>query len=154
MMRSQITPSIMYQNSRKHDVSNYWPAYSNVAAGQFNNGTPERIPVPDKYYLPAIKIVADIGKTQLISNTSYYNRDETDRLSRVGLRLRLLSEPELADRIVRLGLDHPGSALLLVSAHRCQGRALAGRIRRLRHPQRHHQPAGILDAGNPLAIER
>ena len=116
-MRSQITPSIMYQNSRKHDVSTYWPAYSNVAAGQFNNATPERIPVPDKYYLPALKIDADIGKTQLISNTSYYNRDETDRLPRVVLRLRLLSEPELADRIVRLGLaPTAGSALLVVSA--------------------------------------
>ena len=53
----------MYQNSRKHDESDYWPAYSNVAAGQFNNGTPERLPVPDKYYLPALKIAADIGKT-------------------------------------------------------------------------------------------
>jgi iron complex outermembrane recepter protein len=72
----KITPSIMYQNSRKHDESDYWPAYSNVAAGQFNNGTPERIPVPDAYYLPAIKLVADIGKTQLISNTSYYHRNE------------------------------------------------------------------------------
>jgi hypothetical protein len=72
----QITPSIMYQNSRKHDESTFWPAYSNVAAGQFNNATPERIPVPDKYYLPALKIVADIGKTQLISNSSYYNRNE------------------------------------------------------------------------------
>jgi outer membrane receptor protein involved in Fe transport len=72
----KITPSIMYQNSRKHDESTFWPAYSNVSAGQFNNATPERIPVPDRYYLPAIKIVADIGKTQLISNTSYYNRNE------------------------------------------------------------------------------
>jgi outer membrane receptor protein involved in Fe transport len=72
----RITPSIMYQNSRKHDESDYWPAYSNVAAGQFKNGTPERLPVPDKYYLPALKIAADIGKTQLISNTSYYNRSE------------------------------------------------------------------------------
>jgi iron complex outermembrane recepter protein len=72
----KITPSIMYQNSRKHDVDTYWPAYSDVAAGQFNNGTPERIPVPDAYYLPAIKLVADIGKTQLISNTSYYHRNE------------------------------------------------------------------------------
>ncbi|HEY5264327.1 MAG TPA: TonB-dependent receptor [Steroidobacteraceae bacterium] len=72
----QITPSVMYQNSRKHDESTYWPAYSNVAAGQFNNATPERIPVPDAYYLPALKIVMDIGKTQLISNSSYYHRNE------------------------------------------------------------------------------
>lgn len=72
----QITPSVMYQNSRKHDESTYWPAYSNVAAGQFNNATPERLPVPDRYVLPSLKIVADLGKVQLISNSSYYDRNE------------------------------------------------------------------------------
>jgi outer membrane receptor protein involved in Fe transport len=72
----KITPSVMFQNARKHDESDYWPAYSNVAGGQFRDGTPERIPVPDRYYLPAIKIVADVGKTQIISNSSYYNRNE------------------------------------------------------------------------------
>jgi outer membrane receptor protein involved in Fe transport len=69
-----ITPSVMYQNSRKHDESTYWPAYS--SPGQFNNATPERQPVPDEYYLPALKIEATIGKTKLVSNTSYYHRKE------------------------------------------------------------------------------
>jgi iron complex outermembrane recepter protein len=72
----RITPSVMYQNARKHDENTFWPAYSDVANGVFNNATPERIPVPDAYYLPAIKLVADIGKTQLISNTSFYHRNE------------------------------------------------------------------------------
>ena len=72
----QITPSVMYQNARKHDESDFWPAYSNPSSGQFNNATPERLPVPDEYYLPAIKIDADLGKTKFISNTSYYHRDE------------------------------------------------------------------------------
>jgi iron complex outermembrane receptor protein len=74
----RITPSIMYQNSRKHDLSTFWPAYSDVSAGHFNNATPERIPVPDKYYLPALKIEADMGPVKLVSNTSYYHRDEKD----------------------------------------------------------------------------
>ena len=72
----KITPSLMYQNSRKHDESTFWPAYSNVSAGAFNNATPERIPVPDEYYLPALKIEADLGKVTLISNSSYYHRKE------------------------------------------------------------------------------
>ncbi len=72
----KITPSIMYQNSRKHDESDYWPAYSNVADGVFRNGTPERTPVPDEYYLPALKIEAELGPVSLISNTSYYHRRE------------------------------------------------------------------------------
>jgi iron complex outermembrane receptor protein len=72
----QITPSLMYQNARKHDQSTYWPAYSNVGAGQFNNAAPERNPVPDEYYLPSLKIDVDLGGTKLISNSSYYHRKE------------------------------------------------------------------------------
>jgi len=72
----KITPSITYQNSRKHDESTFWPAYSDVSAGVFNNATPERIPVPDAYYLPALKIEADLGGSKLISNSSFYHRDE------------------------------------------------------------------------------
>ena len=73
----QVTPSIIYQNSRKHDESTFWPAYSNMSSGTFYNATPERIPVPDEFYLPALKIEASLGKTRLISNTSYYHRTET-----------------------------------------------------------------------------
>jgi iron complex outermembrane recepter protein len=71
-----ITPSVMYQNSRKHDESTFWPAYSDVAAGQFRSGNPEQNPVPDEYYLPSLKIDWDLGKTRLVSNTSYYHRNE------------------------------------------------------------------------------
>jgi iron complex outermembrane recepter protein len=71
-----ITPSIMYQNTRKHDESTYWPAYSDLSGGHFRSGTPERIPVPDEYYLPSLKIEADLGSARLVSNTSYYHRNE------------------------------------------------------------------------------
>ena len=71
-----ITPSVMYQNSRKHDQSTFWDAYSDVGSGRFNNASPERIPTPDEYYLPALKIEIDAGKTRIISNTSYFHRNE------------------------------------------------------------------------------
>ena len=74
----KITPSIIYQNKDQHDLGTYWPAYSNPSAGQFNNATPERIPIPDQYYLPALKIQADFAHATLISNTSYYHRNEQD----------------------------------------------------------------------------
>ena len=32
--------------------------------------------MPDRFYLPALKIEADLGSTRLVSNTSYYVRDE------------------------------------------------------------------------------
>ncbi len=72
----EITPSVMYQNARKHDESTIWTAYSDISGGVFNNATPERQPVPDEYYLPSIKIQAEIGKTTFVSNTSYYHRNE------------------------------------------------------------------------------
>jgi iron complex outermembrane recepter protein len=71
-----IIPSFLYQKQDKHDESTYWPAYSNPDQGQFNTGTPERIGGPDTYYLPAIKLQWDLGKTQLIGNASYYNRKQ------------------------------------------------------------------------------
>src|SRR5579862_3889385 len=56
------TPSIIYQNRQEHDQPTYWPAYSNPGAGEFNTATPERIPDPDQYYLPALKLQLDLGK--------------------------------------------------------------------------------------------
>ncbi|HVH84714.1 MAG TPA: TonB-dependent receptor plug domain-containing protein, partial [Steroidobacteraceae bacterium] len=70
-----LTPSMLYQNRQKHDASTYWPAYSQ-GAGEYNTGTPERIPDPDRYYLPALKLQWDLGKSQVIANASYYDRRE------------------------------------------------------------------------------
>jgi iron complex outermembrane receptor protein len=83
----KITPSFMYQNKRQHDLSTYWPDYSNASAGQFNNATPERIPIPDEYYLPSLKIQVDFGHMELISNTSYYHRNERDSYQGTGYDL-------------------------------------------------------------------
>ncbi len=74
----KLTPSFMFQNKQQNDLSTYWPAYSNPAAGQFNNATPERIPIPDEYYLPAIKLQVDFAHVTFISNSAYYHRNETD----------------------------------------------------------------------------
>ena len=74
----KIAPSIAFQNKQQHDISTYWAAYSNPSGGQFNNATPELIPQPDKYYLPALKIQVDFAHTTLISNSSYYHRDQQD----------------------------------------------------------------------------
>ena len=71
-----ITPSIVYQKSNRHDESTFWAAYSNPAAGQFNNAAPERLPVPDSYYLPALKLEWNLAHSQVISNTSFYSRNE------------------------------------------------------------------------------
>lgn len=71
-----VTPSAFYQNNRKHDVSTYWPTFSNPDSGKFFNGNPDRTPVPDRFYLLALKLDADLGKVELVSDSSYYNRSE------------------------------------------------------------------------------
>jgi iron complex outermembrane receptor protein len=69
-----ITPSILYQNQKQPDDDTYWPAYSNAGNGVFNTATPEHIPENDKYYLAALRLQWDLGKSQLIGDVSYYNR--------------------------------------------------------------------------------
>ena len=71
-----VTPSIYYQNRELHNVSAYWPIYSNPGSNSYVNGDPTGRPVPDKFYLPALKIDGDLGAFHLISNTSFYHRQE------------------------------------------------------------------------------
>jgi outer membrane receptor protein involved in Fe transport len=72
----QVTPSIYYQNRELHNVSAYWPVYSNPGSNRFISGDPEGRPAPDKFYLPAVKIDGNFGAFHLISNTSFYHRQE------------------------------------------------------------------------------
>jgi iron complex outermembrane receptor protein len=72
-----VTPSIFYQNRERHDVENYWPLYSDPGDNRFVSANPTSRGAPDKFYLPALKIEADFGSTRLISNTSYYHRQNT-----------------------------------------------------------------------------
>jgi len=74
----KVTPSVIFQNKQQHDLSTFWSAYSDVGTGHFNNATPELIPIPDVYYLPALKVQFDFANMTFISNSSYYHRDETD----------------------------------------------------------------------------
>ena len=72
-----LTPSILYQDLKKHDDSTYWPAYSDAGGGHFNTATPELVPNYDEYYLPALKMDWDLGKSQIIGNVSYFHRKQS-----------------------------------------------------------------------------
>jgi iron complex outermembrane recepter protein len=73
----RVTPSILYQNSQRNDVTIYWPEYSNPGANSYVSADPTARPEPDVFYLPALNVQADLGPTRLISTTSYFHRDET-----------------------------------------------------------------------------
>ena len=72
-----ITPSIYYQDRKEHNISNYWPLYSNPGNNQFASADPNERNSPDTFYLPALKIQGDLGSVTLISNTSFYHRENT-----------------------------------------------------------------------------
>jgi outer membrane receptor protein involved in Fe transport len=73
--RWHLTPSIYYQSRQRHDISNYWPLYSDPGSDRFVNANPTLHNNPDRFYLPALKIDGDLGAVQLISNTSFYHRE-------------------------------------------------------------------------------
>jgi iron complex outermembrane recepter protein len=72
-----VAPSIYYQDRYRNDVENYWPIYSDTRSNRYVSGNPTQRNAPDKFYLPALKIEGDLGSVKLISNTSYYHRDNT-----------------------------------------------------------------------------
>ena len=71
-----ITPSVLYQSRHRHDVESYWSIYSDPADSQYGSGRVTPTIEPDRYYMPTLKVQYDIGKMQLISDTSYYNRKD------------------------------------------------------------------------------
>ena len=72
----RVTPSILYQNSQRNDVTIYWPEYSDPSNNRYVSANPTARPEPDVFYLPALNVQADLGPTRLISTTSYFHRDE------------------------------------------------------------------------------
>jgi outer membrane receptor protein involved in Fe transport len=72
----RVTPSILYQNSQRNDVTIYWPEYSDPSSNRYVSADPTARPEPDVFYLPALNVQADMGPVRLISTTSYFHRDE------------------------------------------------------------------------------
>lgn len=69
-----VTPSIVWQNRQRHDVSFFWSQYSDPGSDKFVSANPEAQIDPDQYLLAALKVTADFGGAELISNSSYYRR--------------------------------------------------------------------------------
>ena len=92
-----ITPSIYFQKHDLHDDSAYWPIYSNPGSNSYLNGDPSPRSQPDKFYLPALKIEGTFDAFHLISNTSFYHREEQTgydgTLYNLGFYQTLLGDP-------------------------------------------------------------
>ena len=93
----KVTPSITYQKVHSNDgVGLFWLAASNPGKAQFARyiyqaGDPathpgltalsgtDREPGNDRFFLPAVRIDWDLGFASLTSNTSYFDRQQTQR---------------------------------------------------------------------------
>ena len=71
-----VTPAYFYQDRYRNDVENYWPLYSNPGSDRFVSANPTQRSDPDRFYLPSLKIEGNLGWAKLISNTTYFHREE------------------------------------------------------------------------------
>ncbi|HEX4583408.1 MAG TPA: TonB-dependent receptor [Burkholderiaceae bacterium] len=80
-----LTPSLLYQHRNRNDISVFWPqntgangqtVTSDPSSHRFLNADPSARPEPDHYFLPVLKAEAELGGVSMISNTSYYTRDD------------------------------------------------------------------------------
>ena len=71
-----VTPSVIYQDRKLHDLQTYWGVLSNPGNDHFISANPSRSPEHDAYGIGSLKITADLGQVQLISNTSGFYRED------------------------------------------------------------------------------
>ncbi len=71
-MTVRVTPSILYQNSQRRDVTIYWPEYSDPSGDRyFGAESHGRARSPTVFYLPSLNIQADLARRSgLISTTA------------------------------------------------------------------------------------
>jgi iron complex outermembrane recepter protein len=75
----EIMPSIYFQSLRIHDTAAYWVGISNPQDQQYRNGNAQTNPDYDPLTLSAIRIKWDLGFASLLSNTSFYDRNQHSR---------------------------------------------------------------------------
>jgi iron complex outermembrane receptor protein len=71
-----LTPSVYYQRLAIHDTAGYWEPLSNPSGGVYRNGDALRDSSTDPFWLSALRLDWNLGFGQLVSNTSYYSRDQ------------------------------------------------------------------------------
>ena len=76
----RITPSIFYQQVKTNDSGFFDPSLSNVNSDHFVNGNALLTPINDKWYLPSLKVAADIGPVSAALISSYFHRSDQYQL--------------------------------------------------------------------------
>lgn len=71
-----ITPFVFFQEQDTHNAPEFWEWLSDPSANQFVTGKNVNEPVNDRFTLSSVKAEYDFSHYQLISVTSYFNREE------------------------------------------------------------------------------
>ncbi|MDP9065217.1 MAG: TonB-dependent receptor, partial [Pseudomonadota bacterium] len=71
-----VTPSFYFQDLHINDTAVYWPSLSDPSAERFRNGNAQRNPSDDPFYLVALRVELNMGWAHLISNSSFYSRNQ------------------------------------------------------------------------------
>ncbi len=72
-----ITPSLTYQKRYSNNTDSFWEYWSDRGNHEFKNGNPMQLFDRDRYFLPVLKMEYDVGKVQIVSNTSFFSRNQT-----------------------------------------------------------------------------
>ena len=75
-----ITPSLFFQQHYQNDSDNFWESLSQPSSGKFVSGQSNQTWDKDTFYLPALNINWRSDALQLVSNTSYYIRDQSSQI--------------------------------------------------------------------------
>lgn len=70
-----ITPAIHYQRRTNHAEDNFFEGLSDRGSSKFRTSSPEYRGDKDRFYLPSLNIQYDFGPVKLVSNSSYYHRN-------------------------------------------------------------------------------
>ncbi len=71
-----ITPSYNFEQRSRNNYDSYWVGLSDNSNGTFYDATPEHMQDFDRFDLGSIKAEYDVGSVAIISNTSYFTRNE------------------------------------------------------------------------------
>lgn len=70
-----ITPSVLFQRRMNNASDTYFEGISNPGRGVFRNASPEARGDTDRFYLPSLNIQYNLPAVSVISNTSYFRRN-------------------------------------------------------------------------------
>jgi outer membrane receptor protein involved in Fe transport len=74
----RVTPSVYFRETRINDTSLYWITLSDPSSQRYTTGNGEASPDTNSSSLANVKVEWTSGSIELISNTSYYERRESN----------------------------------------------------------------------------